>query len=103
MAIDLGRAGAALAGLAVPAQRQVGSLLALNLHRGIEHHHPFRDFGLVIFELAAVGVPAPNSKGGSGHYCISLIICFSSSGMSGIGACVTSISPSGPLRTMVLT
>jgi hypothetical protein len=67
IAIDLSRAGATLSGLAVPTHRQIGRLLALNLYGGIEHYHPFRDFGLVIGKLPPFRVTAPNSKIGSGH------------------------------------
>jgi hypothetical protein len=39
-AVDLRRAGAALAGLAVPAHGQVVGGLGLDLVHGVEHHHP---------------------------------------------------------------
>jgi hypothetical protein len=47
VAVDLGRARSALAGLAVPPDSQIVGLLGLYLMDGIEHDHLFRD-GVVI-------------------------------------------------------
>ena len=52
-AVDFGRARAALAGLAVPAHREIVGLLGLDLMNGVEHHHAFGDLGGVVLELAA--------------------------------------------------
>ena len=38
-AVDFGRARAALAGLAIPAHRQIVGLFGLDLMHGVEHHH----------------------------------------------------------------
>src|SRR4026207_1064872 len=40
--VHLGRAGAALAGLAVPSDGEVVGLVGLDLMDGVEHHHPGR-------------------------------------------------------------
>ena len=61
-AVDLGRARAALAGLAVPAHGEVVGLLGLDLVHGVEHHHALGDLGLVVLELAACRVAAPDAK-----------------------------------------
>ena len=62
-AVDFRRAGAAFAGLAIPAAGEVVGLLGLDLVDDIEHDHAFGDFGRVIHEFAAaVGVAAPDSK-----------------------------------------
>ena len=49
-AVDLGRARAALARLAVPAHGQVAGLLGLDLVHGVEHDHALRDLGRVVAE-----------------------------------------------------
>src|SRR6266478_3594395 len=38
-AVDLGRAGAALTGFAIPAHRQIGCLVGLDIVEGIQYHH----------------------------------------------------------------
>ena len=56
-AVDFRRARAALAGLAIPAAREVVRLLRLDFVDDIEHDHAFGDFRGVIHEFAAaVGV-----------------------------------------------
>src|SRR6185437_14506323 len=62
-AIDLGRAGAALAGLAVPAHGQIGGLGGLDLVDDVEHDHAFLDFGAVLDEAATVALAAPDAEG----------------------------------------
>ncbi len=47
MPLILGRAGAALAGLAVPAAGQIIGVLSLNLVHGIEDDHAFGDTSVV--------------------------------------------------------
>src|SRR5678815_185614 len=96
-AVDLGRARAALAGLAVPAQRQVGRRLGLDLVQGVEHDHALRDLGLVVAELAAPCVAAPDAEGRTRHQPISAMMrrCSSLSGTSGSRR--TAIAPSAPL------
>ena len=48
IAVDLGRARPALAGLAVPANGEIVRLLGLNLVDGVEHDHAFGDRGRVV-------------------------------------------------------
>ncbi len=55
IAVDLGRARAALAGLAVPPHRQVRRLLRLDLVDDVEHHHAVRDLRLEGLERAVAG------------------------------------------------
>ena len=52
-AVDFRRAGAAFAGLAIPAHGQVVGLRGLNFVNDVEHHHALGDLGGVIHELAA--------------------------------------------------
>ena len=66
-AVDLCRTGAAFAGFAIPAAGEVVSLLGLNLVDGVEHDHPFGNFGRVVLKLAGVILPAPDAKGGGFH------------------------------------
>ena len=61
-AVDLGRARAALAGLAVPAARQVRRLRRLNLVHGVEDDHALADLGGVVLELAALFVGTPDAE-----------------------------------------
>src|SRR5260370_864353 len=67
LAVDLGRAGAALARLAVPAAGQVGRLGRLDLVDAVEHHHALADVDGVFLEVAAVVVAAPDAKSGLRH------------------------------------
>ena len=64
-AVDFRRARAAFAGLAIPATGEVVGLRRLDLVDGIEHDHPFGDFGRVILEFAALRVAAPDPERGS--------------------------------------
>ena len=52
-AVDLRGAGAALAGLAIPAAGEVVGLFRLDLVNGVEHDHALGDFGGVVLELPA--------------------------------------------------
>jgi hypothetical protein len=62
-AVDFGGAGAALAGLAIPAAREVVRLRRLDFVDDIEHHETFGDFRGVIHQFAAaVRVGAPDSE-----------------------------------------
>ena len=56
LAVDLRRARAALAGLAVPAHREVGRLLGLDLVHGVEHDHAFGHLGVEGLERAVAVV-----------------------------------------------
>src|SRR5262249_42552131 len=64
LAVDFGRAGAALAGLAVPTAGEIASLGGLYLVYAIQHYHPFADFNRVVLEVAAAFVAAPDAEGG---------------------------------------
>jgi hypothetical protein len=74
-AVDLGRARAALGGLAVPADGQVGRLGALNAVHGVEDDHAVVNGDFVFHHLATLGVAAEHLKrgylafgyGASGH------------------------------------
>src|SRR5207237_9260782 len=101
-AVDLRRAGAALAGLAVPAHGEVVGLLGLDAVDGVEDDHALRDFGRVVAEGAALAVAAPDGEGRL-HDFISSMICFSSAGISGIGRRSTRIEPPAPFRMTTLT
>src|SRR5262249_11013424 len=61
-AVDLGRARAALAGLAVPAAGEVAGLRRLDLVDTVEHDHAFAVLDGVVLELAAVFLAAPDAK-----------------------------------------
>src|SRR5207245_8402360 len=100
-AVDLGRAAAALARLAVPARGEVRSLVGLDAVHRIQHHHPLRDLGRVVLEASALRVAPPDAEGRRCHS-ISSMTCLSSAGISGIGARSTRISPFGPRRTTML-
>src|SRR5205823_9978282 len=65
--IDFGRAGAALAGLAIPATGQIIGLFGLDLVKRIEHDHAFADFGSVVAELALVCIAAPDFESSGVH------------------------------------
>src|SRR6185369_16015029 len=60
--VDLGRARAALARLAVPARRQIAGRLRLDLMDGVEDDHALGHLGLVVDELALLTRAAPNAK-----------------------------------------
>ena len=60
-AVDLGRAGAALAGLAVPAHGEVAGLGGLQPVDGVEHDLALGDLDGVVLELAALVVAAPDA------------------------------------------
>src|SRR5205814_190259 len=62
LAVDLCRAGAALACLAIPSNSEVVGLGGLHLMNRIEDDHARSDRRLVIFELAAQGITAPDAQ-----------------------------------------
>src|SRR5688500_17504509 len=67
LTVDLGRAGATLPRLAVPAHGEVTGTLRLDLVHGVEDHHAFGDVSLVIGELPfAAGTP-PDLEGRVRH------------------------------------
>ena len=78
-AVDFGRARAAFARFAVPAHGQIVGLFGLDMVDGVQHHHAFGDFGVVIAELAAGLVAAPNLESCVSFISSHSIICFCSS------------------------
>src|SRR6266545_2701392 len=62
--VDFRRAGAALAGLTIPAARQVRRLRTLNIMNRVEHDHALGNFGGVITKFAAFGVTPPDFENG---------------------------------------
>ena len=84
-AVDFRRAGAAFAGLAIPAAGEVVGLRRLDFVDDVEHHQALGDLGGVIHELAAaVVVRAPDSESDCFHrvnvqFFISSMTCFNSS------------------------
>src|SRR5262249_61871187 len=61
-AVDLRRAGAALARLAVPARGEVGRRLRLDLVDRVEDDHAGRDLGGVVLEAALAALAAPDAE-----------------------------------------
>src|SRR5262249_31970138 len=106
-AVDLGGAGAALAGLAVPARGQVGRALGLDLVHGVEDDHAGADVGGVVLEAARAALAAPDAEGrarlvkGVGHFFCSSTAALSSAGMGATGAFSTRTAPSFSLTTML--
>ena len=95
-AVDLRRAGAAFARLAVPAHGEIGRLLGLNAVYGVQHHHAFDP-------LASCN-PGTRRRFASPRqirkqrlrraiYFISSITAFNSAGIGGMGRFSTTISP----------
>src|SRR5262249_39195233 len=68
-AVDLCRARATLAGLAVPAAREVGRLLGLYAVDRVEDDHALGDLGPIVLQGAAARVAAPDSEGRRRHSC----------------------------------
>src|SRR3989454_8188637 len=99
LAVDLGAARAALAGLAVPAHREVGGLRGLDAVDEIEHHHPRVGLDPVRLEVAAAGVPAEHVHGERRHHLRSWNSALSSAGISGSGSRLTWTRPSFSLNT----
>src|SRR4029453_3376198 len=111
-AVDLGRAGAALAGLAVPAHGQVAGLGGLDAVDGVQHHLTVLAGHGVVAQLPAGLVAAPQPEvdvvagvlgGVSGHELgfSSNNVC-SSSGIWSSGSLLTLTLPSRA-RTTILT
>ena len=95
VAVDLRRAGAALARLAVPPDREIGRLLRLDPMHDVEDDHPFRHLRVERLERpVAFRTRAPDlERGVSNHDFCSSITCFSSSGIGAIGTRDTCIAP----------
>src|ERR1035437_4927703 len=60
LAVDLGAAGPALAGIAVPAHREVRHLRRLQPVDDVEQHLTFVDLNGVVLQITAVGVTSPD-------------------------------------------
>ena len=86
-AVDLGRARAALARLAVPAAGQVGRVAGLDAVDHVEHHLTLDRRHHVVREPAALVVAPPDPhRHRVGHQCPSSKSTFSSAGISGRGS-----------------
>src|SRR6516165_5305749 len=84
LAVDLGAARAALAGLAVPAARQIVGLGRLDLVDHVQHDHAFLGLDRVMLEAAARGIPAEHPHRELRHrYFLSWKSALSSAGISG--------------------
>src|SRR5467141_4977346 len=94
LAVDLGAARAALAGLAVPAHREVGGLRGLDAVDDVEDHHPGVGLDPVRLEVAAAGVSAEHVHGERRHHLRSWNSALSSGGISGSGSRLTWRRPS---------
>src|SRR5574337_610458 len=83
--VDLDAARAALTGLAVPSDRQVGRLRRLQAVDHIEQHHPLLGLNPVLRVTSGPRVAPEKPQRDDRHYPFSLIIRLSSSGISMIG------------------
>src|SRR5262249_29735417 len=112
-AVDLCAAGAAAAGLAVPADGQIRGLSRLDLMHHVKDDHTLGGRRRVLLEAAARGVAAPDPHrdrpavlgarvAGVGHHCFSSMIALSSSGISGRGSWQT-LMPSSVRRVTTFT
>ena len=72
LAVDLRRARAALARLAVPADGQVVGLVGLDAVHGVEHDHALADLGRVV--AAARRRPAPRARSGTWQRSLLLLL-----------------------------
>src|SRR5579884_1292966 len=70
LAVDLGRARATFARLAVPATGQVVGLRGLDLVYRVEHHHPLGDLALVRPKLSPGRIASPYQEGHLTHCCL---------------------------------
>ena len=115
LAVDLHRARAALAGLAVPAQREIVRLVALDPVQHVEHDHARVDVDLERLELAASGIAAPDFERSLGHRysdpptlpdsrssILAFAIATKFAGPSGFARFSISISPFAPRLMMTL-
>ena len=95
-AIDFRRAGPALARFAIPAAREVVRLPGLDVVDGIEHDHALGNLRLIVHEVSAIGVAAPDLEDLRIHS-ISSMTCLRSGGIGEIGSCRVRIEPSESL------
>ncbi len=109
-AVDLGAARAALGGLAVPADGQVGRVVALDPVEGVEDDHPLLDRHVELVEAAGLaGLAAEDPQVCVGHRSSSRLSgrrrasSRSSPAIVGSGVVATAIEPSGPRATTLLT
>src|SRR5947208_2345375 len=97
--VDLGAARAALAGLAVPAHREVGGLRGLDAVDDVEHHHARARLDLVFLEVAPTGVAPEHAHRDGRHHLRSWNSALSSAGISGSGSRLTWTRPSLSRKT----
>jgi len=94
LAVDLGAARAALAGLAVPATGEVVGLSRLDLVDHVEDDHALLGLDLVVLEAAARGVAAEHPHRELGHrYFLSWKSALSSAGISASGSRLRASAP----------
>src|SRR5438552_14954061 len=99
LAVDLGAARAALAGLAVPAHREVAGLRRLDAVDDVEHHHARARLDLVFLEVAPTGVAPEHAHRDGRHHLRSWNSALSSAGISGSGSRLTWTRPSLSRKT----
>src|SRR5205823_5254884 len=92
LAVDLHRARAALAGLAVPAQREIVGLRRLDAMQDVEHDHAGLDLDFEALEVTARGVATPDLELPLAH---SISAPTLPDSISSIFACASSLSLGG--------
>src|SRR2546425_1344952 len=104
LAVDLGAARAALAGLAVPATGEVVGLSRLDLVDHVEDDHALLGLDAIVLEAAGRGVAAEHPHRELGHrYFLSWKSALSSAGISGSGSRLgASAPPLWRVTTLVL-
>src|SRR5262249_31493024 len=104
LAVHLGAAGPALAGLAVPAYGEISRLGRLDGVDHVQHHHALLAGHAVFLEGASRDVAPPYTHDDfrRGHHFRSLRSSFNSAGISGSGSWATPRTPS-LLRITTLT
>src|SRR5690242_3481349 len=93
LAVDLRAARAALAGLAVPAAREVVGLGGLDPVNEVEHHHALAGLDPVFLEAPALGTAPEHPHRERGHHFLSWKRARSSGGIWGRGSRRSSIDP----------
>src|SRR2546425_5819047 len=94
LAVDLGAAGAALAGLAVPPAREGLRLRGLNAVNDVQDDHPLVEVHAVVVHLAAPSVAPEHPHRRRRHYLRSWKRALSSSGICGSGSRLSCGRPS---------
>src|SRR4029453_10569765 len=101
IAVDLGAARPAAAGLAVPAQREVARLAGLDAVEHVEHDLALVRFDLVVQELTDTGFSSPDAQGHGCCHQPSFTKASRSAGITGSGSRVSDSSPSRRRMTML--